>query len=97
MEQVVARGTWLSDGTVPTPVLVVRLDYDFWHAVAKANDDLEPGERPRLNAAGHRYYMRHKPGWSGGEGFWPDGIGYDSQDEAMAAAEQQVPSTVNWE
>jgi hypothetical protein len=62
VENVVAVGEWLYDGTVPTLVRVVRLDYDFWYAVGDADGDLQAGERPVLNAEGFCYYVRHKPG-----------------------------------
>ncbi|GID90803.1 hypothetical protein ACFQFC_36655 [Amorphoplanes digitatis] len=44
MEAIVATGVWLYDGIAPTTVRVVRLDFDFWYAVAEAGGDLEPGE-----------------------------------------------------
>jgi hypothetical protein len=96
VEKVVALGEWLYDGTAPTTVSVILLDYDFWHAVGAADDELAPDERPALNSEGHAYYLRLKPGWTEGEPFWPDGIGYMTLDEAKRAAEQQVPSKVQW-
>lgn len=96
VEQVVAVGEWLYDGTAPTPVFVVLLDYDFWHAVGEADGDLAPDERPSLNSDGHAYYFRFKPGWSEGEPFWPDGQGYRTTDDAKRAAEQQVVGGVRW-
>jgi hypothetical protein len=96
VEEVVAVGEWLYDGAVPTPVRVVRLDYDFWYAVGKADGELAPDERPCLNGEGSAYYIRLKPGWSEGEPFWPGGQGYMSLDEAKRAAEQQVPGAVRW-
>lgn len=59
-----AVGEWLYNGTVPTVVRVVRLDYDFWYAIGEADGDLQADERPRLNGEGHAYYIRLQPGWS---------------------------------
>lgn len=91
-----AVGEWLYDGTVPTAVRVVRLDYDFWHAVGEADGDLAPDERPQLNAEGYAYHVRHKPGWSIGQPFWPDSQGYMTMDQAQRDAESKVPGAVHW-
>lgn len=97
MEHVVAVGEWLYDGNVPTLVRVVRLDYDFWFAVGEADGDLQRGERPALNPEGFCYYVRHKPGWSAGQPFWPDSVGHLSVTEAMRDAESKVPGSIRWE
>jgi hypothetical protein len=95
---VVAVGTWLYDGTAPTTVRIVRLDYDFWYGIGKADGDLDPEESPQLNADGHRYYVRHRPGWQSEEdSFWPDSPGFDTPEEAVAAAESSVPTAVSWQ
>ena len=96
METVVVEGTWLYSGIVPTQVRVVRLDYDFWFAIGQADDDLAPGETPGLNVEGHLYYVRHKPGWSEGQPFWPDSPGYLTVPEAKAAAEAMLHVAVEW-
>lgn len=96
MERVVAVGEWLYDGTVPTRVLIVQTDYDFWHVIGEASGDREPDERPALNDEGHSYYIRHKPGWSEGAPFWPDSQGHRDLDSAKAAAEASLPSPVSW-
>jgi hypothetical protein len=94
---VIATGQWLYDGTTPTTVRIVRLDYDFWYAVGEADGDLDADEVPRLNADGYLYYVRHRPGWLDHEdGFWPDSQGFSSPEEAVAAAEAAVPTTVAW-
>lgn len=96
MQTLVAAGEWLYDGDVPTAVAVVRLDYDFWYAIAEADGDLTPDERPSLNSDGHAYYIRFKPGWSEGKPFWPHGQGYMTVDDAKRAAESMVPGGVSW-
>jgi hypothetical protein len=98
MEEVVATGTWMYDGTVATTVRIVRVDYDFWYALAEADDRLEPGESPNLNAEGHLYYVRFRPGWTPGDGdFWPDSSGHRTLDEAIAYAESRLPGEVDWQ
>jgi hypothetical protein len=98
VESVVAVGVWLYDGVVPTTVTVVMLDYDFWHAVAAADGDLEPGELPQLNEEGRLYYLRHRPGWpEGGRPFWPDSEGFYTLADAVAAAESTLPCPVVWQ
>ena len=93
---VVAEGTWLYDGTAPTPVLIVRCDWDFWYAIREADGEIETGESPRLNQDGYAYYVRLAPGWSEGKPFWPHGPGYMTVEEAKSAAEEAVPSPVHW-
>lgn len=96
MARIVATGTWLYDGVRPTPVVVVRLDHDFWFAIGAANGDLDDDERPMLGDGGCLYYVRHRPGWSERLPFWPDSPGYTSLVAARAAAEDQVPGPVTW-
>lgn len=96
VHEVVAIGEWMYDGSAPTVVRVVRTDYDFWFALGEADDQLEPGERPTLNADGHAFYVRHKPGWSEGEPFWPDSQGFMTLDEARREAEATLPGGVQW-
>jgi hypothetical protein len=96
VEKVVATGVWRYDGTVPTTVRVVMLNYDFWYALAAADGDLEPGEVPELNDEGRLYYVRHRPGWHVGDAFWPDSPGFHTLAEAIAAAESVIPGPVVW-
>jgi hypothetical protein len=96
VENVVATGEWLYDGTAPTLVRIVQLDYDFWYAVGEADGELGPDEVPALNDQGFLYYVRHKPGWSQGEPFWPDGHGFRTPEDAKAAAEASVAGPIHW-
>jgi hypothetical protein len=92
--EVVAVGTWVYDGAVTMPVRVVRLDRDYWYDVAAADGGLEPGERPDLNADGHRYYVyfRENPEPHS----FPDDGGEHTLEAAKAAAERRLPSPVTW-
>jgi hypothetical protein len=94
---IVASGTWKYDGTVPTEVRIVRLDFDFWYAIGEADDALEAGEVPTLNADGHLFYVRFKPGeWSASAPFWPDSSGFDTIEAAKQHAESQVQGPIVW-
>jgi hypothetical protein len=98
VETIVATGWWMYDGVAPVPVRVVELDYDFWYAVDAADRRLEPGESPQLNAHGRLYYLRHAPGWPDGDrGFWPDSEGFQTLEEAVAAAAAVVPGPITWQ
>jgi hypothetical protein len=46
--EIVRKGEWLYDGCVPKPVYAVKLNYDFWYEIAKADGTLEPDEEPEL-------------------------------------------------
>lgn len=72
------------------------VNYDFWFAIREADGDLDDDERPRLGEDGHLFYVRHRPGWSEQEPFWPDSPGYLSLAAARAAAEEKVPGPVTW-
>ncbi|UGT43416.1 hypothetical protein LTV02_08530 [Nocardia yamanashiensis] len=94
--EIVATGSWLYDEVVRRPVFVVRLDYDFWHEVARADGTLEAGEEPTLDSKGHAYYVSFKV--VGEETpFWPDSGPHLSADEARIAARTRVPSTITWQ
>ena len=90
-----ARGVWLYDSSLPTPVEVVRLDYDFWYSIADGDGTLEPGEKPSLNQDGHLFYLRLRP--AAGAGFWPDSPGFSSLEEAKLSAEARVPGPITWQ
>ena len=94
MLNVVAIGTWLYDGDVPTRVRVVESDVDFWFAIADADRELEDAERPHLNKRGRCYYVLHRD--LDPDRFWPDSIGFLSIEDARAEAEAKVPSKVHW-
>jgi hypothetical protein len=92
---VVAIGSWRYDGTVSSPVFIVRLDHDFWYEVARDEDALEPGEVPDLDADGFSYYVSFH-GIRDDGSFWPDSAGHLSVETAKAAAESAVPSGIRW-
>jgi hypothetical protein len=78
----------ISPSTLRWTVRIVRLDYGFWYGIAEADDRLEPGESPHLNAEGHLYYVRFRSGWTPGDGYFrPDSPGHPTLDEAIAYAE----------
>lgn len=59
---VVARGTFLYDGTAPMDVQIVGHDFDYHYATAQ-EDELEPGQEPTpLGEDGLLYQVR--PGGS---------------------------------
>ena len=65
-------------------VAVLRANYDFWYGIAEADDRLEPGEEPSLNADGFRYYLLYDK-WPDGTRFWPDGSALTEQDAKETA------------
>ena len=93
---IAASGSWLYDGTVPTSVLIVRLDYDFWYSIGEADGELADDEAPDLNPEGHLYYVRTTPGWSPGQPFWADSLGSKSLADAKVAAQDKVPGLITW-
>jgi len=95
--RVVASGLWTYDGIILISVRVVELDYDFWYVLAEAGDEQEHDEHPQLNDDGRLYYVRYRPGWSEGQDFWHDSVGFQRLEDAVAAAEAGVPGVVTWD
>lgn len=92
---VVARGTWLYAHTTPMPVAIVRLDYDYWYELAKADGHLEIGDVPVVNAEGHAYYVSYSNVRDGGT-FRPDSVTHLSHGDARADAQTRAPSPITW-
>lgn len=94
--RVVAEGSWQYHDDVWLPVRVVESNYDFWYEIGKAGDDLDPDEKPMLNAEGLAYYLVFQPDGPSEGSFWPDSLGFKSQDEARREAESLLPGPVDW-
>ncbi|MFI1920090.1 hypothetical protein [Nocardia sp. NPDC020380] len=93
--EIVATGSWLYDDTVPMPVFVVRLDYDFWYEIAREDGTLEADEEPFLDSTGHAYYVSFRA-FRDDASFWPDSVAHRSVDEARITAESKVPTPITW-
>lgn len=90
-------GSWRYDATVTQPVDIVGLDYDFWYALAKADDQLEPGEEPEaFSPEGLLYYVRFRHAGETSEPTWVDSPAHRSIEAAMQAAESKAPSSISW-
>ncbi len=92
--EIVASGAWVYGGTAKSPVWIVRADFDFWHELAAADGELEPGEEPNLNQEGVSYYVAFREPKD--DGFWPDGGGFSTHEEAQRDAEGRVPTRIRW-
>ncbi len=96
--EIVRRGRWLYDNSVFEPVDIVTLNYDFWYALARASDQLEPDEVPRpLNGRGVLYYYRFRKAGDLSTPTWPDSSGFLEVEQAMLAAQESAPSSIEWE
>ena len=94
-QKIVQTGTWLYDGTVPTGVHIVCQNYDYWHSLGQADNNLEPDEQPTLNSEGHIYYVLF--GTAPTEHpFGVRGLGFMSVGDAAAWAVTQVPNPIQW-
>ncbi len=55
----VTGGEFLYDGQVPKRIAIIARDYDVWYSMARAEDWLEPGQRPTpLGPDGLLYYQQ---------------------------------------
>ena len=94
---IVESGTWIYADSVKKDVDIISLDYDWWFELAKADDELEPDERPEpLNCQGVLYYVRFIHATANKEPTWPDSIGFQKLEEAKKEAESKLPSKVEW-
>lgn len=93
--EIVRQGRWLYDGTVFQPVTIVRLNYDFWYEIVRADGLGEPGDEPELNAEGFQYYLCFQSDPTAHPG-WVDSVGFDSVEAASQWANSKVPSPIEW-
>jgi hypothetical protein len=100
-QKIVRSGLWYYAGEAPTPVHIVRQNYDVAYELFKA----EAAEgvpwpdgvatTPRLNADGEAYYLLFGPVPS--EQPWSvDELGYVTVDEAAASVVSRFGSRCDW-
>jgi hypothetical protein len=94
-QELVLRGKWLYDNSVYQPVQIFVIDYDYYYEIAKADDQLEPGEEPYLNEKGEMYMIK----WNDSPdflSFGPVESGGLTLKEAKSKVEEKVSGVV-WE
>ena len=95
--RIVRHGKWLYDTTTFKPVDIVSLNYDFWYELGKADDQLEPDDEPQtMNPEGVLYYYRYRHAGELTTPTWPDSAGYSDLEQAMRAAQELLPSEIQW-
>lgn len=95
--KIVQAGVWTHDSTVERSVDIVALDYDWWYELAKADDQLEGGERPKVpDSDGFLYYVRFQRAGETDEPSCVDSDGHKTSVEAMNAAQEKVASRLIW-
>jgi hypothetical protein len=95
MREIVRQGRWVYGEAAYQPVAVVLLDYDFWYEIGKADDRLDPDERPQLNDDGYLFYVcfASPPAASPG---WVDSQGFATIEAASTWAQTQVTTEIEW-
>lgn len=96
-QRIVLKGSWLYGGTAPSPIRIVKQNYDFWYEIGKADDQLEPGEEEELNEEGTLYYVIFKACEHREKPWWVDSHGLLDLEAAMRHAEERVQGKVTWE
>ena len=98
-QKIVRSGVWYYAGQTPTPVHIVRQNFDASYELDRA-DALEglqvECDEPRLNADGEAYYLLFGPvptqlPWA------VHGVGYMTADEAAASVTAKFGSRCDWE
>jgi hypothetical protein len=99
-QKIVRSGVWYYAGQTPTPVHIVRQNYDAAYELMKA-DVLEgipwqlDYDKPRLNADGEAYYLLF--GTVPSQRPWTvHGAGCMTADEAAASVTAQFGSKCDW-
>ncbi|CAM4298926.1 MULTISPECIES: hypothetical protein [Alteromonadales] len=94
---IVESGIWFYANSIEKPVDIISLNYDWWFELAKADDQLEPDEKPEpLNQLGVLYYVRFKHATESDEPTWPDSVGCQTIEEAKKIAQSKSPSQIVW-
>ncbi len=77
---------------------IIGLDYDWWHSLAAADDQLEPGEEPMpMGPDGWLHYGRVGEAGQPEEPTWPDTSGHQTAEEAAAALVAKLGRAVRWQ
>jgi hypothetical protein len=94
---IMLNGHWLYDEKVEMPVDIVGIDRDWWFELSKADGMLEDGEAPMpLGDNGLLYYARFRHAGEVEEPTWVDTHGCATLAQAMAAAQDKVPTPITW-
>ena len=95
--EIVKVGTYRNGLLSRANVDIIALDYDWWHSLAEADNQLDPGEEPMpLNSQGCIYYGRIRQALQNEEPTWPDTFGHATVEDAMRAIEINIGKTVRW-
>lgn len=95
--KIVRHGRWLYDDLIYKPVDVISLNFDFWYEIGAADDQLEPDEVPTpMNSKGVLYYYRYRKAGERTLPTWPDSPGFVELEDAMRAAQESLPSPIEW-
>ena len=95
--KIVQIGVWTYDGTAERSVDIVALDYDWWYELAKADDQLEGGERPKApDSDGSLYYVRFQRAGEPDKPTCVDSDGHNTSVEPMNAAQKKAASRIIW-
>lgn len=95
---IVRSGRWVYAHRQRMPVDIVGLPYDFWFELVRADgEEPETEESPEpLGTDGLLYYVRFRHAGETAEPTWPDSRGYRTVEGAMCAAQNRVPSPIDW-
>jgi hypothetical protein len=96
---IIRTGHWLYGGSVPMPVDIIGLDYDWYYeSSSKGAGILEDDDRPiPLDSSGLIYYARFRKAGETAEPTWVDTVGDATPEDAMLAAESKIPAGIIWE
>jgi len=88
-QEVIRRGVWLYDGSVETPVFVIKQNWDYYF-----EDGYSDG-KPDLNDDGEAYYLSYSAPQDG-EFHRASSRTCLSENEAIRLAEETLTGGVRW-
>lgn len=88
-QKVIKSGTWLYDGQVEKPILIIRQNWDYYH---EEGYDPDP---PDLNKAGEAYYLVYDGPDEQGR-YHPQSKSCLSLEEAVRLAEGTIMGDIRW-
>ena len=94
--EVLDSGRCLWHGVTKTGTHLVRMPYDYWYELGRADGSLEPGEKPELGSDGFGYYIiwgDDPLGWNISGVSLPT---MKSAREARSWADREAKSKVEW-
>lgn len=103
-QRIVRKGLWPLDNSNATTgaqgkVFVIAQDFDWWFEISRLKGELQPDQRPKLNADGEAFYVffDQEGKWGETPPFFLKSPGFMSLNDAINWASTQLTAPIYWE